>query len=648
MGNHRKYSIYVGDFETTTYENQEYTEVWASALVKLHTEDVIILHSIDETLSYLVSLNDNIIVYYHNLKFDGYFWIDYLLIKLGLYQALTQQSDRETDVEFMEEKDMPNNTFKYLISDRGQWYNIIIKINNKLIVLRDSLKLLPFSVKEIGKSFQTKHKKLDMEYKGFRYAGCNITDDEKKYIANDVLVVKEALELMLRRGHNKTTIGSCCLAEYKKTLTKEEWNYFFPDLRDFPLDENVYGSKNAESYVRRTYKGGWCYLVEGKENNVYKNGLTADVNSLYPSMMSSESGNEYPICEPHFWHGNYIPNEANVPHRYFFIRVKLRFRLKKNRLPTIQIKGNPLYKSTEWLKTSDIYNRKTGKYHTSYIDDDGNSCPAIVTLSLTCVDYWLMLEQYNISDFEILDGCWFYTIGSLFDEYIDKYRKIKENSVGAERQLAKLFLNNLYGKMSTSPDSSHKVAFVTDKETVEFIDVSSAEKQPVFIPVGSAITSYARRFTIRAAQANYYGKDKAGFIYADTDSIHCDLSIQDLKGVPIHDTAFCHWKIETQWDKAIFVRQKTYMEHEPAIIDSKENYIVKCAGMPERCKDLLLSSMCGYTQEEYDKMSEKGKEFVKTKRTMEDFKIGLKVPDKLLPKRIKGGIVLQETTYEMR
>lgn len=648
MANHRKYTIYVGDFETTTYDNQDYTEVWASALVRLHSENVIILHSIDETLSYLVSLNDNIIVYYHNLKFDGYFWIDYLLIKLGLYQALTQQSDRETDVEFMEEKDMPNNTFKYLISDRGQWYNIVIKINNKLIVLRDSLKLLPFSVKEIGKSFQTKHKKLDMEYKGFRYAGCNITDDEKKYIANDVLVVKEALELMLARGHNKTTIGSCCLAEYKKTLTKEEWNYFFPDLRDFPLDENEYGSKNAESYIRRTYKGGWCYLVEGKENKIYTNGLTADVNSLYPSMMSSESGNEYPICEPHFWKGNYIPNEANEPHRYYFIRVKLRFRLKKNRLPTIQIKGNPLYRSTEWLKTSDIYNRKTGKYHTSYIDDDGNTCPAIVTLSLTCVDYKLMLEQYVVSDFEILDGCWFYTIGSLFDEYIDKYRKIKENSVGAERQLAKLFLNNLYGKMSTSPDSSHKVAFVSDKETVEFMDISSADKRPVYIPVGSAITSYAREFTIRAAQANYYGKDKAGFIYADTDSIHCDLSIQDLKGVPIHDTAFCNWKIETQWDKAIFVRQKTYMEHEPAVIDGKENYIVKCAGMPERCKDLLLSSMCGYTQEEYDKMSESGKEFVKTKRTMEDFKIGLKVPDKLLPKRIKGGIVLQETTYEMR
>ena len=90
---------------------------------------------------------------------------------------------------------MPNNSFKYSISDKGQWYNIIIKVNNHFIEIRDSLKLLPFSVKRIGQSFGTKHKKLDMEYTGFRYAGCNITEKEKEYIANDVLVVKEALEI---------------------------------------------------------------------------------------------------------------------------------------------------------------------------------------------------------------------------------------------------------------------------------------------------------------------------------------------------------------------------------------------------------------------------------------------------------------------
>ena len=49
-----------------------------------------------------------------------------------------------------------------------------------------------------------------------------------------------------------------------------------------------------------------------------------------------------------------------------------------------------------------------------------------------------------------------------------------------------------------------------------------------------------------------------------------------------------------------------------------------------------------------DKFTEEELEFIKTKRTLEDFKVGLKVPSKLMPKRIRGGVLLVNTTYEMR
>ena len=55
---------------------------------------------------------------------------------------------------------MPNKSFKYSISDKGMWYTIALKVNGHVIELRDSLKLLPFSVKQIGQSFATKHKKV--------------------------------------------------------------------------------------------------------------------------------------------------------------------------------------------------------------------------------------------------------------------------------------------------------------------------------------------------------------------------------------------------------------------------------------------------------------------------------------------------------
>ena len=58
--------------------------------------------------------------------------------------------------------------------------------------------------------------------------------------------------------------------------------------------------------------------------------------------------------------------------------------------------------------------------------------------------------------------------------------------------------------------------------------------------------------------------------------------------------------------------------------------------------------MEGYKEEEGDGYTEEEKEFLRVKRTLKDFKVGLCVPGKLMPKRIKGGTLLVETTYEMR
>lgn len=659
------------DFETTVYKGQVNTEVWASASVELFTEDVNIFNCIDDQFNYFIKQKSNIVAYYHNLKFDGSFWLSYLLLDKGFKQAYKVGS-KETDIEWLPEKEMKNNTFKYSISDRGQWYSIIIKVNNRYIEIRDSLKLLPFSVKRIGESFETKHKKLEMEYEGFRYAGCNITNKEKKYIANDVLVVKEALEIMFSEGHNKLTIGSCCLEEYKNICKKSLSNHLgyeemFPDMYNIELDILEHKFSTAGEWIRKSYRGGWCYLVKGKENRIFGSGTTADVNSLYPSMMSSESGNRYPIGKPYFWCGNKIPDVALLPNRYYFIRIKTRFYLKEDKLPFIQIKSSLLYKGTEALETSDVYDKRTGQYYTHWTDKDGNIHDTRVELTLTMTDYELLKEQYELVDFEILDGCWFFSEIGIFDEYIEKYKKIKLKSEGAMRELAKLFLNNLYGKMASSTDSSFKIAYIKEDKSIGFIPIAENNKQAGYIPVGSAITSYARNFTIRAAQINYHGVNERGFIYADTDSIHCDLEPDEIKGAKVHDKDFCCWKLESCWDTAVFARQKTYIEHvvkeNCKAIDAPYNNI-KCAGMPQKCKDLFQLSLDGnayikgHTDNDtgtFKEWTDEEKEFLfdsetgnPIKRTLRDFSVGLKIPGKLRPKRIRGGILLVDTTYEMR
>ena len=647
----RKVRRFAADFETTVYKGQERTDVWSSAFSELftETEDVTIHHSIKETYNYFSTLKEDVIAYYHNLKFDGAFWLDFLMNELGYTTALTEvQSGEHKAEKWLDNKNMKPKTLKCSISSMGQWYTITIKTEKNIIELRDSLKLLPFTLAKIGKSFKLKHQKLEMEYDGFRFPGCEITEEEKAYIANDVLVLREALEFMFSEGHDKLTIGACCLSEFVKGYGKEDYDSIFPDIYKIPIDES-YGSPNAGEYVKKSYRGGWCYVVKAKRNEIKTNGTTADVNSLYPSMMSSESGNRFPVGRPTFysmknasdtmkkWWLDKIMMCANTMQQYYFVRFRTRFYLKHGKLPFIQIKNSFRFCGTDSLETSDYYDKKEGRYYTQWYKPDETGKPVLtdtaVTLTMTMIDLKLMFEHYDVVNFELLDFCCFNTEIGLFDDYMEKYKNIKQNSTGAMRELAKLFLNNLYGKMAASTDSSFKVPFVKPDGVIGLRDVSENDKKPGYIPVGSAITSYARNFTIRAAQQNYYGTDEPGFIYADTDSIHCDLPPEALKGIRVHPTDFCAWKLESCWDTAIFTRQKTYIEHitkenlEP--IDSPY-YNVKCAGMPESCKKLFVKGMAN---NEYQ---------------LTDFKIGLVLPGKLMPRRIKGGILLTETTFEMR
>ena len=686
MGRTRFDKYLVGDFETTVYEGQDHTEVWASALVEMYTEDVHIFGNIDETLEYLADMACNVCVYYHNLKFDGGFWVWWLLdhgFKTDCYNKQNGERIKDTrdlidsphkrdNVLFYQNGKMHEKSFKYNVSHLGQWYSITIKYKHHIIQLRDSLKLLPFSVSKIGKDFKTKHKKLNMDYEGYRFSGCWISPEEREYIANDVLVVKEALEIMFNEGHNSLTIGTCCMNEYKNKdfpYPLEMWKHTFPDLTkiELPVTEDgtaIYGAKNVDEYVRKAYKGGWCYLVKGKERRIYQNGVTADVNSLYPSMMHSMSGNYYPVGTPTFTNDaafidKHIVRWCKSNDYYFFIRIKCRFYLKTGKLPTIQIKNDPLYNPTEWLVTSDVYNEEYDEY-TKRVAFGDSIFDCRVELTLTKTDFVLFLEHYDVRDLEFLDVAVFSTEIGLFDHYIDKYAKIKQTSTGALRQQAKLFLNNLYGKFATSDDSSFKFAYMKRDESVGYFECEAHEKSTVYIPVGAAITSYARNFTIRAAQKNFHGINKPGFIYADTDSIHCDLPADQLQGIEVHDTAFCCWKLEASWDKAFFVRQKTYAEHviaEDLKPIEKPYYNLKAAGMPESCKNLFKMSMLGKSADEWraelgdnwDKMPEKERDFVTAqKREIDDFDLGLVVPGKLMPQSIKGGILLVKTTFEMR
>lgn len=633
---------YVGDFETSVYTGQQKTEVWSSALCPipddsiwgLHSDDVIVHNSIMNTYMFLRETEyRHIIVYYHNLKFDGTFWLDFLL-RMGYKNAI----DNETG-KWKKTSEMKPYEMKSVISTLGQWYSItfITTWNHKktIVELRDSLKLLPYSVREIGISFGTQFKKLDMEYKGERHQGGIITEEELAYIRNDVLVMSEALHMMLSEGYNKTTIGACCVKEYKKTLSGEDYNRFYPNLEEFILPTG----ETADSYVRDSYKGGWCYVNPVKRGRIISNGITLDVNSLYPSMMHSTSGNFFPVgkplyCEPADFKSKYR-NEKSF---YYFIRFSCKFSIKDGYLPFVQIKNSVLYNGREHLLTSDIQYK--GKHYESYINEYGETMEAKPTLTMTMTDYYLFIEHYNVYELEILDYLVFYSAPAdlLFDAYIDYFMEIKKKETGAKRQQAKLFLNNLYGKTATSNDSSYKLSYLDkDANCVKYKNVIEYEKDVWYIPIGSAITSYARNFTIKAAQMNI-----DNFCYADTDSIHCDCTIKEIKGCTLDNKELCCWKHEATWEEAIFVRAKTYIERVGT------HYDIKCAGMGESSKQLLRYVLGENV--DIDLGSKDVRDFVSYHQrfNLNDFHSGLAVPLKLTPKTIEGGMILVDSVFTIK
>ena len=552
-------------------------------------------------------------------------------------------------MEFKKGKDLKQDEMIYTITDNGIWYSITVRYGRTLIEFRDSLKLLPFKVSEISESFKTTRKKLEIDYKGHSAAGEEITPEEKEYISNDVLIVKEALEKFLTEMHYEKnpplTIGQACMREFKADYDKERWNDYFPNLAEIEIDPEIYGVKDADSFIRRSYFGGWCYANYERTGLVNGHTLTLDVNSLYPSVMHSKSGNPYPIGAPHFFNDKSKLLWINNHDKYYFIRFRCRFDIRDGYLPFIQLKYDMDYRKNENLLHS--WQTRYGRDDTKYPE---------LTLSKTM--FLLFNACYDIKDFEFLGGCWFEQEIGLFDHYIDRFMKMKAeasiNGNKARRTISKLFANNLYGKMGTSPENCFYL-ITEDENDVTYNPTEGPRKKPVAVQIASAVTSYARKFTVTAAILN-----RDYYLYSDTDSVHiCAPEGYIPQGITIHDTDLLCWKIEKESDHSIYLRQKTYIDYGVEIDENGNSYVdydIKCCGLPDRGKFLYEANLNGikpvngiltYKNESLKLMPEEIA-FMQQKRTIKSFKVGLSIPGKLKPKKIKGGVVLVNDIFTIK
>lgn len=586
--------IYTADFETTTELND--CRVWAWGLCDVINYNFIYSNTMDSFISTCFEMceDEQLVLYFHNLKFDGEFILCYLL-----ENGWTHTTDRNLTNP---------KTFTTLISDMGVWYNISMNFGNRRVVhIYDSLKILPFSVSQISKSFVIEESKLKIDYNEYREYGHELTSQEIDYLKNDVLIMAKALRKTFDNGDTRMTAGSNALADYKKRLSKDNFEKYFPKLSD-----------EEDTFVRNSYKGGWTYCNPKYQNQDIGRGIVLDVNSLYPSRMKYC---KMPYGTGKYYEGKYKPN---MLYPLYVQRISCKFEIKKNKLPTIQIKKSQIFEGTEYLKSS-----------------EGER----VELTLTNIDLKLFKEHYIIEELEYLDGYMYKGVFGMFDNYVDWHmsKKVEADKNGnyALRTLSKLKMNSLYGKFAKRPKGRSKIPYLYNG-VLRFELGEEEEQGSLYIPAGTFIIAYARDYTIRSAQKVY-----KRFLYADTDSLHI-IGTDLPKGLKVDKYELGSWKKESEFVRARYLGPKCYIED--IVKTEKEiNEILSSIESGEPGSEFLVKENVSRETSSYLKCTCAGlPDRAKVNVRWDNFHYGAVYHGKLRPQHTPGGIVLTETTFEIK
>lgn len=554
--------FFSADFETTTQVDD--CRVWAWCACEIGNVDNIVYgNSIDTFLEWCRRISP-CQMYFHNLGFDGSFIMDYLL---------------KNNWEWIDDSwRSKSNSFTTLISNSNMVYSMTLYFDKKRkVTIYDSLKIVPLSVKNMAKAYGLEEGKGELDYTAYREVGHELTQEEKDYIRRDVQIVAHVMHVYLTDGLNKMTAGANALYDYKQMCGgAKHFRRIYPILTDI-----------EDGFIRKAYRGGFTYVNPKYQGEIINGGIVFDVNSLYPSVMAACDGQLLPFGKPVWFDGGY-EEDSICP--LWVALVSCRFKLKKDHIPCIQLKGNYRYKPTE------------------YLDDSKGE----VAFCVTSVDWKLIQEQYNLKDVVWHGGYKFQASKNQFTGYVDKWVKQKNEATlsgnSGKRQIAKLMLNSLYGKFATRMDVKSRKPVLIDN-ILRFQDMEIQYREPVYLPVGVFITAHARYKTISSAQKVY-----ERFIYADTDSLHLvGTDIPDC--LDVDAVRLGAWKHESTFTRGKFLRQKTYMEE----IDG--NITVHVAGMPANLHGQV---------------------------TFENFRLGSIYHGKLYSKHVEGGIVLVEGDMEIR
>ena len=518
--------IYCADFETTSnnqYQVEGETKVYLWKIMGVDNLIDEIGVTMDSFISFIAGLGDGVI-YFHNLSFDGEFILWWLL-----------EHEYTYDEELKTAK-----TFKSIIDETGSIYSISVK-HEGTTEFRCSYKLFPKSIKDIGEMVGIQKLNETHDYNEIKHYNSveDLTEEEVKYITNDVRIMVELIRYLQSKDIKGLTMSSSAYKNWQKDkycLCKNE------------MKKN--DNEEVVEIVRKSYRGGITKVNPKYAGVEFNDVISFDVNSLYPSVMYD---NPMPIGDGKIYN---TLEEGRRDRRHLFIVVAL-----------------VLYGKVRTGQHAFIGNQSGFSYARKYSYDEVIENKILYLWEKE----WELFKQVYDSEYQIIKVVGWKKANNVFKDYIDRWYAVKKNAKNeTERSLAKLMLNSLYGKFGMNDSRVTKVP-VAIGDTIIYKTIENNTTY-YYKEVASYITSMAR-----VKLASFMNKCGDNFLYCDTDSVYyIGHEIPDVFKDVVDPKKLGYWKYEGHYTRFKSLKAKCYLKQlDDGTIERR------IAGCPKECAELI-------------------------------------------------------------
>lgn len=508
------------------------------------TDEAVRTTLFNQFIDYLENSDIDLDIYYFNLRFD---FSQFEKLLVNYYKPKEDYYIRKGQRGIIQS---PMNCYEVAFRTKKK---------GKLIRMRDLANITGSSLNKTAESFLGKEfQKIEIEDKNFERKP--MSELEQKYAMRDAeLTYMLAVKLSNIQGFNlltKVTIGSRTLSLFRDIVTgkppkdimgiplklpfytpcKDLWSYFEIEKDDI---------KDIEDHLRSNLCGGIC---QAWQTGIFEGNIVhLDEHSAHPSQMVKRVP-----------YGKLLYQKPDEPHTSVLYPVGF-FKLKDKGLKCKQWR-----KKTECLRYHYLNDYKPGDYVKDFYLDG--------SYGIWEEEFDIIKQNYDIIDLKFKEIIYFKTrIDPLLTALVNCLYYGKQHSEGAVRNVFKLLLNALYGKLLTNPEGHTIEYIINDEGDLTRKEVDDAGRQPVYLPLGSWIATMSRVTLMQGCIS--VGIDN--LLYSDTDSIifkeyndwENDFNLTDVLG---------GWGLEGEPSKVNIVGPKTYQE----IINDK--LITKCAGLPSK------------------------------------------------------------------